>query len=88
MYHFFCLLVYVSQTCDLLSYEKSGSKPLYMDYCKMGNSVRRDVKKKKTKEGYIQVTKLKKIKNALVHSSKQKDNGGVVLKWLKLSQFI
>ena len=86
MYHFFCLLVYVSQTCDLPSYEKSGSKPLYMDYCKMGNSVRRDVKKDKRRI-YIG-NKIEENKNALVYSSKQKDNGGVVLKWLKLSQFI
>ena len=30
----------------LLSYNKSGSKFLYLDYCKMRNAIQRDAKKK------------------------------------------
>ena len=71
----------------LTSYKKTGSKHLYLDYCKLRNLVQRNVKK--AKEEYV-ANKIEENKNApkklweqlktLGYSSKQKNNACVVLK--------
>ena len=64
--------------------KKSGSKHLYLDYCKMRNLVQRDVKKT-WKDIYLiklmkMLLKLSEQLKTLGYSSKDKDNVNVVLK--------